>query len=155
MKPAWDKLMDKFKDSEEVLIADVDCTAAGKDLCDTHGVRGFPTIKYGNPSDLEDYEGGRSFEDLSTFAEANIGKQNLVEGTAMDKAVKKVQKFFKKNVYPMFSNVQLIFARVPDAAIFVTVVSLFCGICIGIPIGSSFFGSPQAPRKTQDEKKNK
>merc|ERR1712048_1496964 len=104
---------------------------------------------------MGDYEGGRSFEDLSTFAEANIGKQNLVEGTAMDKAVKKVQKFFKKNVYPMFGNVQLIFSRVPDAAIFVVVVSMLCGIFIGIPIGASFFASAQAPRKTKDEKKDK
>eukprot|EP00493_Phyllostaurus_siculus_P014484 UN14708 len=56
MKPAWDKLIKEYKDSTTALIADVDCTAAGKPLCDANGVQGFPTIKYGNPSALEKYE---------------------------------------------------------------------------------------------------
>merc|ERR1712217_313825 len=54
------------------LVADVDCTAAGKDLCETHGVEGFPTIKWGDPSALEDYEGGRELKDLKKFAEENL-----------------------------------------------------------------------------------
>merc|ERR1712232_9246 len=45
---------------------------AGKPLCDTNGVRGFPTIKYGEPSSLEDYTGGRNFEDISKFAQENL-----------------------------------------------------------------------------------
>merc|ERR1719198_662788 len=60
--------MGEFKDSPSVLIADVDCTAAGKGLCSDIGVRGYPTIKYGDPSDLQDYKGGRSFDDLKKFA---------------------------------------------------------------------------------------
>jgi hypothetical protein len=72
MKPAWDKLMKKYKDSATALVADVDCTADGKDLCETHGVEGFPTIKWGDPSALEDYDGGREYEDLETFAAENL-----------------------------------------------------------------------------------
>merc|ERR1719161_3182658 len=34
MKPDWDKLMKAFKDDESRLVADVDCTAAGKPVCD-------------------------------------------------------------------------------------------------------------------------
>merc|ERR1719198_2001637 len=60
--------MGEFKDSPSVLIADVDCTAGGKELCNDIGVRGYPTIKYGDPSDLQDYKGGRSFDDLKKFA---------------------------------------------------------------------------------------
>jgi hypothetical protein len=69
MKPAWDQLMAGFKDSSSILIADVDCTAGGKSLCDTSGVRGFPTIKYGDPGDLQDYKGGRDFAALKKFAD--------------------------------------------------------------------------------------
>lgn len=69
MKPAWDKLMGEYKDSSTILIADVDCTAAGKPLCDANGVQGFPTIKHGDPASLEDYQSGRSYDDLSKFAE--------------------------------------------------------------------------------------
>jgi len=65
--------MDEFKDSPTSLIADVDCTAEGKDLCEKHGVRGYPTIKYGDVTDLQDYNGGRTFDDLKKFAEENLG----------------------------------------------------------------------------------
>merc|ERR1740138_1439374 len=75
MKPAWDKLMDAFKDSKSALVADVDCTAAGKPLCDSNGVRGFPTIKYGDPADLQDYNGGRDFDALKKHADSNLGPQ--------------------------------------------------------------------------------
>ena len=44
MKPAWDKLMKKYKDSKTVVIADVDCTAAGEELCKTHGVQGYSLL---------------------------------------------------------------------------------------------------------------
>jgi len=73
MKPAWDKLSEEFKDSKTGVIADVDCTAAGKDLCGEKGVRGYPTIKYGDPNNLEDYKGGRDFDSLKKFAEENLG----------------------------------------------------------------------------------
>jgi len=72
MKPDWDKLIEEYADSTTALVADVDCTEAGKDLCETHGVEGFPTLKYGDPSDLQDYDGGREFEDMQTFAKENL-----------------------------------------------------------------------------------
>ena len=68
MKPVWDELMSEYESSETVLIADVDCIGDGKPLCDQSGVKGFPTIKWGDPSDLQEYKGGRSKEELTTFA---------------------------------------------------------------------------------------
>ena len=67
MKPAWDTLMSEFEDSSTVLVADVDCIGAGKDLCSKVGVKGFPTIKYGDPANLEDYKGGRDIDALKKF----------------------------------------------------------------------------------------
>jgi len=72
MKPDWDKLMKKFEGHATALVGDVDCTADGKPLCEEHGVQGFPTIKWGDPSALEDYEGGRDYAELETFAEENL-----------------------------------------------------------------------------------
>jgi len=68
MKPDWDKLIKAFKDDDARLVADVDCTAAGKALCDQVGVRGYPTIKHGDPNNLEDYKGGRDYAALEKFA---------------------------------------------------------------------------------------
>jgi len=72
MKPAWDKLMGEFKDSATAGVYDVDCTAEGKPLCDSNGIQGFPTIKHGDPTALEDYEGGRTYDDLKKFADENL-----------------------------------------------------------------------------------
>mmetsp|Transcript_145402 Transcript_145402/g.465863 ORF Transcript_145402/g.465863 Transcript_145402/m.465863 type:complete len:169 (-) Transcript_145402:413-919(-) len=74
MKPDWDKLAADFKDSASTVIADVDCTAGGKALCDEIGVRGYPTIKYGDPNDLQEYKGGRDLPALKAFAEG-LGPQ--------------------------------------------------------------------------------
>merc|ERR1712048_203298 len=65
--------MDDFKDSPTSLVADVDCTAGGSELCQKHDVGGYPTIKYGDPGDLKDYDGGRSYDELKKFAEENLG----------------------------------------------------------------------------------
>mmetsp|Transcript_28496 Transcript_28496/g.60135 ORF Transcript_28496/g.60135 Transcript_28496/m.60135 type:complete len:219 (+) Transcript_28496:98-754(+) len=72
LKPDWDKLMADFSDSSTQLVADVDCTAGGEPLCNEVGIEGFPTLKWGDPTDLQDYNGGRSYEDLKTFADENL-----------------------------------------------------------------------------------
>mmetsp|Transcript_8274 Transcript_8274/g.11798 ORF Transcript_8274/g.11798 Transcript_8274/m.11798 type:complete len:217 (-) Transcript_8274:368-1018(-) len=69
MAPDWNKLMEEFKGDATKLIGDVDCTAEGKPLCDANGVKGFPTLKHGDPSDLQDYQGGRDYDSLKSFAE--------------------------------------------------------------------------------------
>merc|ERR1712046_464866 len=93
--------MGEFSGNPGVLVGDVDCTEAGKDLCEKHGVQGFPTIKYGDPDDLKDYEGGRSFEDLKKFAESNLGPQcgpgeNI--GLCSEKVKAKIEKFMKMSI---------------------------------------------------------
>jgi len=68
MKPAWDDLMEKYKGNPNVLVADIDCTAGGKSLCGEVGVSGYPTIKHGDPADMQDYKGGRDLSALEEFA---------------------------------------------------------------------------------------
>ena len=73
MKPDWDKLTKEYKDSKDILIADVDCTAGGKELCEEVGVQGYPTIKYGDPNNLEDFEGERGLKALKKFVKSSLG----------------------------------------------------------------------------------
>jgi hypothetical protein len=100
MKPDWDKLMDEYKDSTTSLVADVDCTAAGKPLCEKHGVQGYPTIKWGDPADLKDYEGGRSFADFKKFADENLGPTCGPDNLDLcdDQAKKEIAKFQKMDI---------------------------------------------------------
>jgi len=75
MKPDWDKLMKQWNQGARVkttLIADVDCTAEGKPLCERVGVPGYPTIKWGDASDLQSYEGDKKYEALKKFAKKNL-----------------------------------------------------------------------------------
>jgi len=72
LKPDWDKLMDEFSGSSTQLVADVDCTTGGKPLCEANGVKGYPTLKYGDPSNLQDYEGGRDLDSLTTFVKESL-----------------------------------------------------------------------------------
>jgi len=81
MKPDWDKLMEKFDGHKTIGVFDVDCTAEGKPLCDSNGVKGFPTIKHGDPANLDDYNGGRDYAALEKFAE---GLKPLCSPSNMD-----------------------------------------------------------------------
>lgn len=83
--------MAEFEGSSTALVADVDCTAEGKALCDDNGVRGYPTLKYGDPSDLQDYQGGRSFDDLKTFATENLKPMCSVKNMDLCDDEKKAQ----------------------------------------------------------------
>jgi len=72
MAPDWNKLMAEYKDSATQLIADADCTAEGKPICDANGVKGFPTLKHGDPSDLQDYKGARTYDALKKFIDEEL-----------------------------------------------------------------------------------
>merc|ERR1712037_459750 len=91
------------------LVAEVDCTAAGKPLCDSNGVKGFPTIKYGDPSSLEDYTGGRNFEDLSKFAQENLKPMcspSKIELCDEEKKLDKAEDTFKEEVQKLQEKYQ-------------------------------------------------
>merc|ERR1712032_1512985 len=56
MAPDWEKLSEEWEGNTVGLVAEVDCTAEGKELCETNSVKGFPTLKWGDPSALEDFQ---------------------------------------------------------------------------------------------------
>jgi hypothetical protein len=72
MAPDWEKLSDEWEGHDTGYIAEVDCTTEGKPLCDSNGVKGFPSLKYGDPASLEDYQGSRTYKDLAAFAKDNL-----------------------------------------------------------------------------------
>lgn len=58
-----------------ILVAEVDCTdvaGGGKALCNRFNIESFPTLKYGDPTDLEDYNGKRSFEEIFAFTRDHL-----------------------------------------------------------------------------------
>jgi protein disulfide-isomerase-like protein len=80
LKPDWDKLGDSIK-SQNIMIGTVDCTAEeGKELCETNGIKGFPTLKSFWKNSAEDYEGGREYSELKAYAE-NLKPPCTLEST--------------------------------------------------------------------------
>eukprot|EP00585_Thalassiosira_rotula_P004083 CAMPEP_0196141782 /NCGR_PEP_ID=MMETSP0910-20130528/10514_1 /TAXON_ID=49265 /ORGANISM="Thalassiosira rotula, Strain GSO102" /LENGTH=218 /DNA_ID=CAMNT_0041402997 /DNA_START=55 /DNA_END=711 /DNA_ORIENTATION=- len=117
MKPDWDKLIEEFAGSETQLIADVDCTAEGEPLCSDAGVEGFPTLKWGDPADLQDYDGGRSYEDLKTFATENLKPLCSIKNIDLCDDDKKAQikKYQDMTVEALLEEVETEMAKVEEA----------------------------------------
>ena len=71
LKSVWDELAEN---TENVLIGEVDCTVE-KTLCEAHGIKGYPTLKYSDGTGWKNYDGGR---DLQTFEDFVV--ENLQDG---------------------------------------------------------------------------
>jgi len=69
----WERLAEIWNESNIGLVAEVDCTdnaqQGGNMLCNHFGIESFPTLKYGDPSDLDEYTGKRSLQEMTAFAE--------------------------------------------------------------------------------------
>jgi hypothetical protein len=73
MKKDWEMLMEEFKDSNDELVAEIDCTSeGGRSLCQAHGIDRYPTLKWGDPLNLNDYTGSRNFNSLKIFADEHL-----------------------------------------------------------------------------------
>jgi len=70
--PDWEKLEKEWEGHAVGFVGSVDCAGDGKSVCDSNGIQGFPTLKWGDPSALEDYQGGRTFSDMNTWAQENL-----------------------------------------------------------------------------------
>jgi len=69
----WSQLAEELEDSNDIVIAEADCTSDTiGSICKENGVQGFPTLKYGDITNLSDYSGGRDFASLYEFAQENL-----------------------------------------------------------------------------------
>ena len=101
MAADWDKLADYYAKDKHVMIADVDCTAAGKSLCDKNSVQGFPTIKYTDSTgQLQDYQQGRDYDSLLKFAKENLKPACSIVDRAncSEDDIKRIEKFEKLTI---------------------------------------------------------
>lgn len=67
LAPTWHRVAEELSNYSSFVMATVDCTSH-KELCEKHGVKGYPTLKYGDPEDLVKYKGGRTYEAISKKA---------------------------------------------------------------------------------------
>lgn len=111
--------MNQYKEHETVLVADVDCTAQGKSLCTKAGVKGYPTIKYGDPSNLQDYSGSRDWSTLEKFAyrlkpvcgPASLNNCDSEQKKNVEKAMKLDTDAIKKSIKELENNLEELEAK--------------------------------------------
>lgn len=79
LQPHWEQLTThwqsegRFRDETKLVEVNCDKGAGAGRLCSEHGKAGFPTIKWGNPNDLDDVTiARRGFEELKQFTEENL-----------------------------------------------------------------------------------
>ncbi|XP_021572871.1 protein disulfide-isomerase A2 [Carlito syrichta] len=81
MAPTWEALAEKYKDQEDIVIAELDATA---NELEGFAVQGFPTLKYfpaGPDRKVIEYRSTRDLETLSKFLD-NGGKLPMEEPVA-------------------------------------------------------------------------
>jgi len=110
MKPAWEQLGDEFQGSSSVLIGDADCTVESA-LCQKHGVKGYPTIKYYTSETGKEgasYSGGREYDGLKKFADEELSVKCDINDTVgcTDKEKKYITKFSSKSAEDVKAQIE-------------------------------------------------
>jgi protein disulfide-isomerase A6 len=80
LAPDWAQLGDAFAGSKDVVIAKVDADAH-KELGNKYDVHGYPTLKWfpKGSTTPEEYEGGRSLEELAGFVTEKSGVKSKIK----------------------------------------------------------------------------
>ncbi|ESO94095.1 hypothetical protein LOTGIDRAFT_145171 [Lottia gigantea] len=76
LAPTWIDLSKKFSETEEVVIADLDCTQY-EEICKDNKVRGYPTLLLFRHGILvEEYSRSRTLEDMYDFVHEHIQERD-------------------------------------------------------------------------------
>jgi len=93
LKPEFEKSAgDLLKNDPPVTLAKVDCTEAGKDVCNRFEVRGYPTLKIFRNGELSsDYNGPREAAGITKYMKAQVGPASrpLADVAAAEKSLEK------------------------------------------------------------------
>ncbi|CAH1980493.1 unnamed protein product [Acanthoscelides obtectus] len=79
LKPEYAKAAeDLIRNDPPVALVKVDCTEAGKDTCNKHGVSGYPTLKiFRNGEVSQEYNGPREAAGIVKYMKAQVGPSSV------------------------------------------------------------------------------
>lgn len=86
LAPEFERAATVLKDNDPpVILAEVDCTADGKDMCSRHGVSGYPTLKaFKRGEKAFDYEGPRDADGIVKYMKGKAGPSSKELQTVAD-----------------------------------------------------------------------
>jgi len=79
MHSAWVQRMETKKSTDGILIANADCSTqsqspgTGAELCNHYNLPYYPYIVYGEPDNVQEYQGDRDYQSLLNHAKNNLG----------------------------------------------------------------------------------
>lgn len=117
LKPEYAKAAGELlKNDPPVVLAKVDCTAAGKDTCSQHSVSGYPTLKiFRNGKLSQEYNGPREADGIVKYMRAQVGPSSKEL-----KSVQELEKFLEKadpvvvGFFKSDSDLQVAFKQVAE-----------------------------------------
>jgi hypothetical protein len=75
---------------DKVSVGTIDCTKEKK-LCQDHGIRGYPTLKFSLDGTVYEYPGGRTASDFRSFAD-RVSRNPVEEVTSFDDLASSLEK---------------------------------------------------------------
>jgi len=90
LAPKYEELGGIFSTEKDVVIAKIDCDASGNSpIAQRFGVTGYPTLKFfpkgrASADEKEDYNGGRTVEDMTNFINEKAGTKRTQTGSYKD-----------------------------------------------------------------------
>ncbi|EDR23350.1 protein disulfide isomerase, putative [Entamoeba dispar SAW760] len=75
LAPTYEEVAQAFAENEDVIIAEVNCDDH-RELCQEHGIRGFPTVLVFNGEESKKFQEQRTVEELKKFVLENVPAKN-------------------------------------------------------------------------------
>ncbi|KAF8910667.1 protein disulfide isomerase [Gymnopilus junonius] len=89
LKPEYEKVASTFKPESKCVVANIDADdKKNSKIAQKYGITGFPTVKFfsKDKKEPEDYEGGRTEEEIVAYLNEKCGTQRAVGGGLNDEA---------------------------------------------------------------------
>lgn len=113
LAPIYEQLADGYAHAKDkVLIVKVDADGEGKDIAKTHGVTGYPTLKWFTADDAKNptpYEGARELDALAKFVTEKSGVKSKIKAPPPPATLQLDYRSFDEVVYDENKNVLVAF----------------------------------------------
>jgi hypothetical protein len=136
----------------KMAIGTIDCTGSSqRKFCDTHNVRGYPTLKFSVDGQIMEYPGGRTAEEIVSFA-GRLGKNDVEAVESIEKAVAYASRSDEGVVFLAYHPLVMDQNSLPDKLAVSKATQVFTQVARKNKIYGTFLLLDPKQGETQDDK---